>query len=58
MPSKQRSDDVAFASLPEEEPDVPVTVEIAPAYVFLASEADASFVSGTVLGVTGGQAVF
>lgn len=32
--------------------------EVAPAYVFLASEADASFVSGTVLGVTGGQAVF
>jgi len=32
--------------------------EVAPAYVFLASPADASYVSGTVLGVTGGGAVF
>ncbi|WP_035914917.1 SDR family oxidoreductase [Knoellia sinensis] len=32
--------------------------EVAPAYVFLASTADASYVSGTVLGVTGGGAVF
>ena len=32
--------------------------ELAPAYVFLASPTDASFVSGTVLGVTGGQPVF
>ena len=32
--------------------------EVAPAYVFLASPSDASYVSGTVLGVTGGQAVF
>jgi NAD(P)-dependent dehydrogenase (short-subunit alcohol dehydrogenase family) len=32
--------------------------ECAPAYVFLASEADASYVSGTVLGVTGGKPVF
>ena len=32
--------------------------EVAPAFVFLASPSDASFVSGTVLGVTGGQAVF
>ena len=32
--------------------------EVAPAFVFLASEADASYVSGTVLGVTGGKAVF
>lgn len=32
--------------------------EVAPAYVFLASPADASYVSGTVLGVTGGKAVF
>lgn len=32
--------------------------EVAPAFVFLASEADASFVSGTVLGVTGGKPVF
>jgi len=32
--------------------------EVAPAFVFLASEADASYVSGTVLGVTGGRAVF
>ncbi|MCW2769159.1 MAG: NAD(P)-dependent dehydrogenase [Aeromicrobium sp.] len=32
--------------------------EVAPAFVFLASQADASFVSGTVLGVTGGKGVF
>lgn len=32
--------------------------EVAPAYVFLASQSDASYVSGTVLGVTGGGAVF
>ena len=32
--------------------------EVAPAFVFLASEADASYVSGTVLGVTGGRPVF
>lgn len=32
--------------------------EVAPAFVFLASEQDASYVSGTVLGVTGGKAVF
>src|SRR5690625_1295025 len=32
--------------------------EVAPAYVFLASPGDASYVSGTVLGVTGGKAVF
>lgn len=32
--------------------------ECAPAYVFLASPADASYVSGTVLGVTGGRPVF
>jgi hypothetical protein len=32
--------------------------EVAPAYVFLASPADASYVSGTVIGVTGGGAVF
>lgn len=32
--------------------------EVAPAFVFLASEADASYVSGTVLGVTGGLPVF
>jgi len=32
--------------------------EVAPAYVFLASEQDASYVSGTVLGVTGGKPVF
>lgn len=32
--------------------------EVAPAYVFLASPADASYVSGTVLGVTGGKPVF
>lgn len=32
--------------------------EVAPAFVFLASDADASFVSGTVLGVTGGKPVF
>ena len=31
--------------------------EVAPAYVFLASPADASYVSGTVLGVTGGRPV-
>ena len=32
--------------------------EVAPAFVFLACHADASYVSGTVLGVTGGKAVF
>ena len=32
--------------------------EVAPAFVFLASSADASYVSGTVLGVTGGKPVF
>lgn len=32
--------------------------EVAPAFVFLASEQTASYVSGTVLGVTGGKPVF
>ncbi len=32
--------------------------EVAPAFVFLASPTDASYVSGTVLGVTGGTPVF
>ena len=32
--------------------------EVAPAYVFLASPSDASYVSGTVIGVTGGKGVF
>ncbi len=32
--------------------------EVAPAFVFLASSSDASYVSGTVLGVTGGKPVF
>ncbi|WP_028473612.1 SDR family oxidoreductase [Nocardioides alkalitolerans] len=32
--------------------------EVAPAFVFLADEASASYVSGTVLGVTGGKPVF
>lgn len=32
--------------------------ELAPAFVFLANERDASYVSGTVLGVTGGKPVF
>jgi hypothetical protein len=32
--------------------------EVAPAYVFLASPSEASYISGTVLGVTGGGAVF
>jgi NAD(P)-dependent dehydrogenase (short-subunit alcohol dehydrogenase family) len=32
--------------------------EVAPAFVFLASERDASYVSGTILGVTGGRPVF
>ncbi|HEU4540436.1 MAG TPA: SDR family oxidoreductase [Jiangellaceae bacterium] len=32
--------------------------EVAPAFVFLASPSDASYVSGTVLGVTGGRPVF
>jgi NAD(P)-dependent dehydrogenase (short-subunit alcohol dehydrogenase family) len=32
--------------------------EVAPAFVFLASDADASYVSGTVLGVTGGKPAF
>lgn len=33
-------------------------VECAPAYVFLASPTEASYVSGTVVGVTGGKPVF
>uniref|UniRef100_UPI000526535D SDR family oxidoreductase n=1 Tax=Promicromonospora sukumoe TaxID=88382 RepID=UPI000526535D len=32
--------------------------EVAPAFVFLASQVTASYVSGTVLGVTGGKPVF
>ncbi|GAA4114523.1 SDR family oxidoreductase [Nocardioides fonticola] len=32
--------------------------EVAPAFVFLASPGDASYISGTVLGVTGGKPVF
>jgi len=32
--------------------------ELAPAYVFLASPRDASYVSGTIIGVTGGKATF
>lgn len=32
--------------------------EVAPAYVFLASPRDASYVSGSILGVTGGRATF
>jgi NAD(P)-dependent dehydrogenase (short-subunit alcohol dehydrogenase family) len=32
--------------------------EVAPAFVFLASPSDASYVSGTVVGVTGGKPVF
>jgi NAD(P)-dependent dehydrogenase (short-subunit alcohol dehydrogenase family) len=32
--------------------------EVAPAFVFLASPSDAGYVSGTVLGVTGGKPVF
>ena len=32
--------------------------EVAGAFVFLASPAEASYVSGTVLGVTGGRPVF
>lgn len=32
--------------------------EVAPAFVFLASQRDAGYVSGTVLGVTGGRPVF
>lgn len=32
--------------------------EVAPAFVFLASEATASYVSGSILGVTGGKATF
>lgn len=33
-------------------------VEVAPAFVYLASPTEASYVSGTVLGVTGGRPVF
>ena len=32
--------------------------EVAPAFVFLASPKDASYVSGSILGVTGGQPTF
>ncbi|HYO86931.1 MAG TPA: SDR family oxidoreductase [Dermatophilaceae bacterium] len=32
--------------------------EVAPAFVFLASPADASYVSGTIIGVSGGKPVF
>lgn len=32
--------------------------EVAPAYVFLASPRDASYVSGSILAVTGGRATF
>ena len=32
--------------------------EVAPAFVFLAAQSTASYVSGTVLGVTGGKPVF
>ncbi|TNC40472.1 SDR family oxidoreductase, partial [Mumia zhuanghuii] len=32
--------------------------EVAPAFVFLASPRDASYVTGTVIGVTGGKPVF
>ena len=32
--------------------------EVAPAYVFLASPRDASYISGTIIGVTGGKATF
>lgn len=32
--------------------------EVAPAFVFLANDFDASYISGTVLGVTGGKPVF
>ena len=32
--------------------------EVAPAFAFLASPAEASYISGTVLGVTGGKPVF
>ncbi|MGJ9412828.1 SDR family oxidoreductase [Aeromicrobium sp. CF4.19] len=32
--------------------------EVAPAFVFLASDAEAGYVSGTVLGVTGGKPIF
>lgn len=49
--------------LPEFGADTPLgragqPAEVAPAFVFLADDASASFVSGTVVGVTGGRPVF
>lgn len=56
QPATRDADDVAnFGS------DAPLgragqPAEVAPAFVFLASERDASYVSGSILGVTGGKA--
>lgn len=57
-------DDTRFPAQQQEPPgltgemDPGQPAEVAPAFVFLASPAEASHVSGTVLGVTGGRPVF
>ncbi len=58
QPATRDAEDVAgFGSgTPLGRPGQPA--EVAPAFVFLASPRDASYVSGSILGVTGGKATF